>query len=469
MASEIGCFYLLTFEGLRTKTMRYWHYEMHTHHTEKNRLGYRMQFFTVLLLLSSIAITTLEAQDVQSNPLSRMAYGTLKGPVAVAWQGMGGVGVGLNDSQVINLKNPAAYAGTDSLSFLMDVGVSVNMGRFQDVQHSRNAFLGGLEYVAIQFPVYRNLLGLSFGVKPFSFSGYGLVSTSSIGKEDKAVLTQTFTGKGAIQKAYLGLAGRVFDRFYIGANVNYLFGHLSHTVATTPNSTNMSQSIMTNVIRLRDFGVDLGMQYLQPLDTETKDFLIVGATYSPTMPLRPTITVQSNENAGDPLRPKIETKVERMNTRLPNEVAVGFSWTRPNKYVLGLDVAYSGWGRVPSVFGNDGVTFEDSYSAGLGFEYLPNVFSRKYSEVIKYRLGMSYSGSYLKFSPVGQTHTIGASLGMGLPVNFFGTERPSVLNLSLNYDRTFGEKKRTGITLDVIKLTLGITFNETWFRELRIY
>lgn len=410
----------------------------------------------------------VSAQDMQSNPLSRMGYGTLSHPVSTAWRSMGGVGVGMNDAKVINLKNPAAYAGTDSLSFLMEIGLSVNMGHFRDSGNSRTTFLGGLDYVAMQFPIYRDLIGLSLGIKPLASSGYGLVSTAPVSEDGRTVMLQSFSGSGVLQKAYLGLGGRLFDRLYIGANVNYLFGNLTHTVATTPSSTYLSQMVMTNSIRLDDVGFDLGVQYKQPLNNEAKDYIVIGATYAPAVPLKPHFTMTSNENANDPLRPKIESKTEKMSTQTPHKAALGFSWTRPSKYILGADFAYSKWGGVPNVFVGDGVTLVDSYNASLGFEYLPDVFSRKYGEVIKYRFGLEYSSAYLEYAPIGRAHTVGASFGMGLPVNFFGTERPSMLNLSLNYDRTFGATG-AGISLDVLKLSLGITFNETWFRELKIY
>ena len=439
---------------------------MHTHLKKTPNL--LATIFSVSFFVLALATPGLKAQDMQSNPLSRMGYGTLEQPISTAWRSMGGVGVGMNDAKVINLKNPAAYAGTDSLSFLMEVGVSVNMGHFKESEGNRTTFLGGLDYIAMQFPLYRDQIGLSLGVKPLSSSGYGLVTTTPVGEGSRTVMLQSFTGKGVLQKAYLGLAGRLFERFYIGANVNYLFGHLTHTVATTPNATFMSQMIFTHSIRLDDVSADIGLQYKQPLHNESQDFMVFGATYAPSMPIKPTFTLASNENAGDPLRPNAETKTEKVNTRTPHKAALGFSWTRPNKYVFGADVAYSAWGKVPNIFGADGVSLMDTFNAAVGFEYLPNAYSRKYGEVIKYRFGLSYAGSYLSFPPVGQTQTLGASFGMGLPVNFFGADRPSMLNLSLNYDRTFGEKG-SGVSMDVLRLSLGIAFNETWFRELKIY
>ena len=39
--------------------------------------------------------------------------------------GMGGVGYAINNKMQVNPKNPASYAAMDSLTFLFDVGMSV--------------------------------------------------------------------------------------------------------------------------------------------------------------------------------------------------------------------------------------------------------------------------------------------------------------------------------------------------------
>ena len=407
-------------------------------------------------------------QDVQSNPLSRLGFGTLQESVTGAWRSMGGVGIGVNDPTVINLKNPAGYAGTDSLSFLIDAGVSVNMGLFNDGSGKRTSFLGGLDYLALQFPLYKNVVGFSAGVKPFSTAGYGVTSSNPISEGSRTLMLQTFTGSGSLQKAYVGLGVRLWGGLFLGANANYLFGSLTHSVATTPNSTVLAQSVLTNTIKLGNWGFDAGLQYRYELKNKPKDNLVFGVTYAPGLRINPIFTEVASDHVNDPLRQTIKQREERFETTTPHDIGAGFSWNRPGKYTLAADVSYAMWSKTKNLFTGDGVSLKDTYKAALGFEFIPDAYSRDYAKVMKYRFGLNYANSYLATEDMGQMQHIGASFGIGMPVNFFGGDRTSVINLGLDYTHSFAGKS-VPLTNDVLRLTLSVTFNETWFRELKIY
>lgn len=405
---------------------------------------------------------------MQSNPLSRLGFGTLQESVTGAWRSMGGVGIGVNDPTVINLKNPAGYAGTDSLSFLIDAGMSVNMGHFSDGTAKRTSFLGGLDYLALQFPLYKNIVGFSAGIKPFSSAGYGLTSSNPISEGSRTVMLQTFTGSGSLQKAYAGLAVRLWGGLFVGANANYLFGSLTHSVATTPNSTVLSQSILTNTIKMGNWGFDAGVQYRYELRNKEKDNLVFGVTYAPGLRINPIFTEVTSDNVNDPLRQTIKQREVQVETTMPHDIGAGFSWNRPGKYTLAADVSYAMWSKTPNVFTGDGVSLKDTYKAALGFEFIPDAYSRDYGKVMKYRFGLNYAGGYLATQDIDRMHNVGASFGIGMPVNFFGGDRPSIINLGLDYTHSFSGQN-TPHTNDVLRLSLSVTFNETWFRELKIY
>lgn len=420
--------------------------------------------------MTSLVVSCLVArgQDVVSNPLSRLGYGTLQECVPNSWRGMGGVGIGINDPMVINLKNPAAYAGTDSLAFIMDVGVSLNYGHFSDEKSKRNAFLGGLDYIALQFPLYKNIVGFSAGVKPFSTAGYGLVTTTPISADDRMILLQSFSGSGSLQKAYAGIGVRIPGNFYIGLNVNYLFGSLTHTVATTPNSTVLSQSILTNTVKLGNWGLDAGLQYKLGLNNKTKDALVFGLTYAPGLKLTPTLTEIVNANVNDPIRQTSEQREEKVETTTPHEVGIGISWVRPEKYILATDFSYGMWSRTKNIFNGDGISLKDTYKAAVGLEWIPDAFSRDYGKVMKYRFGLNYASGYISTPGLGDVHNVGAAFGIGMPVNFFGSDRASVVNLGVDYTHSFATGD-TPFRNDILRLSVSVSFNETWFRELKIY
>lgn len=85
-----------------------------------------------------------------------------------------------------------------------------------------------------------------------------------------------------------------------------------------------------------------------------------------------------------------------------------------------------------------------------------------------YRGGINYRSSYLSIPSVGQVQTVGASFGLGMPVTMFGSDRTSLINLTLEYSHDFSTLQKS-FSQDMLKLSLSLNFNETWFRKLKIY
>ena len=59
-------------------------------------------------------------------------------------------------------------------------------------------------------------------------------------------------------------------------------------------------------------------------------------------------------------------------------------------------------------------------------------------------------------------HIVGAVFGIGIPLN----DRRSFVNVSLEYDRLI--PKEGMIKENALKLTFGLTFNESWFKKLKL-
>ena len=157
-----------------------------------------------------------------------------------------------------------------------------------------------------------------------------------------------------------------------------------------------------------------------------------------------------------------------LETSTPHTIGVGLAWVRPTKYALSADLKTSLWSRVPNIFAGDGLQLRDSYYAAAGFQILPDPYSSNYGRMITYSGGVNFSTSYYEVAPIGQMKYIGASVGVGLPILLYGLERNSALNLSLEYKHGLADKA-SGFSSDMLRLTLGFAFNETWFRKLKIY
>lgn len=335
----------------------------------------------LLLTLSPMAflssVVESKGQGVVSTPLTRLGYGIMEDAAPVAWKGMGGVGIGMSSNKAINLINPAAIAASDSLSFLIDIGASINMGHYKDGEYAKTSFLGGLDYVALQLPLYSDKVALGVGLMPLAHTGYGLTREVGItGEETKSRMQQSFSGEGSIQAAYAGLGVKLWNDLYLGARVQYLFGAVEHTIHTVPNSTILSQNYQYHKLKLSNVAFDFGAQYRIDLGTSNNDNLLLGATYAPKVQLTPTLFFLENRNYGSSDKPQIIEKREQKPTSTPHKVGVGFSWNRPGQLTLAGDFSASLWNSVPNIFVNDGLTLTNSYRAALGAEFQPDRYSR---------------------------------------------------------------------------------------------
>src|SRR5690554_7762949 len=127
----------------------------------------------LLLLFALLTITpVIFAQQVGSNsPYGRYGYGLLSNPSVGASDAMGGLSYGLRRSQHVNPGNPASYSELDSLTFIFDFGIPGHYARLNDGVNQQEFYNGNFDYVAIQFPLLRNM-GASIGLLPYSKVGY---------------------------------------------------------------------------------------------------------------------------------------------------------------------------------------------------------------------------------------------------------------------------------------------------------
>ena len=131
---------------------------------------FRNIFLIVALLLSA----EIWAQNLTSSPYSRYAYGDLNENVPTAYRAMGGVGLAMRSNRAINPSQPASYTACDTLTFMFDLAASASWSRYQDASGQRNKANGSLEYVTMQFPIFKRWIAMSVGLLPYSSVGYDI-------------------------------------------------------------------------------------------------------------------------------------------------------------------------------------------------------------------------------------------------------------------------------------------------------
>ena len=66
-------------------------------------------------IILGIIPCTVFAQNSTNSPHTRYGYGYLADKAFISQRGMGGIGYGLRNSQIINPMNPASFSNIDSL------------------------------------------------------------------------------------------------------------------------------------------------------------------------------------------------------------------------------------------------------------------------------------------------------------------------------------------------------------------
>src|SRR5690554_4383587 len=437
---------------------------------KKNRFSLLIAFLTITHVIFS--------QNVGSNsPYGRYGYGVLSNPSIGASEAMGGISYGLRRSQHVNPGNPASYSELDSLTFIFDMGVSGHLDRMNDGINSRDFYNGNLEYVAIQFPLFKNV-GASLGLLPYSKVGYNFgTSRSTSGIQ----YSETYRGTGGLNQVYAGVAWEPISNVSFGANIGYFFGNFAHTGVSTPLNSGSEISERKHSFSIRNVKYDLGLQYKLPIDKSRS--IVIGAVYSPEI-LNKADRIYSEINySSDPYdSPTIppaqiikNDTLQGESFQIPQKMGLGLTY-QTGKFLMGLDGTYQTWQNSKYPSDLDGFTnddrFNNLYRINTGLEYVIDPFSQNFFHRIRFRGGVSYSNSYINVNVInpensqpagiGSYREYGVNIGLGLPFHDLRTGHVSMLNIGFGYSRQQPDSDYM-IGHDMFKISLNMNVNELWF------
>lgn len=419
--------------------------------------------------------------DAQTNsPYSRYGLGKLRDQATGPSKGMGGVGYGLHTSQSANPMNPASYAQVDSLTFIFDIGVNYNNTSYKEGVAKSSKDGGGLDYITILFPVSKKL-GVSFGILPFSSTGYNHYNTTKIqGADDKDIFYHTVhSGSGGLSQVYGGLAYKLpVKGFSVGANVSYLFGKLRHNNIvsqigsgnSTIEATLPSEFTTVNVTSAK---FDIGVQY--QIELEERSSLTLGAVYTPKFNGSAKLVRQQR-------KAKEYETIHNLSvaTGTPHVIGAGFIYNRRQNLLLGADVTFQKWdgAKFTDLLAdnlNSGDRFNNNWKIAVGGEYRIAQYSKSYFQKIKFRGGVNYSNSYVNVNSSKETYSpkgfdeYGATIGFGFPLkdreDLGG--RTSYLNINFEYKYLKPELKSM-VSERFFGVSLNMNINELWFMQRKI-
>lgn len=413
---------------------------------------------TLIALTTLVASAAAQAQNGVDTPYSRFGYGVLGDYASSSQKAMGGVGVAMNNSRQINVMNPASYAAIDTLTFLFDIGVDFRQINSSEIQTDGSSlkgkkFTAGLDYITMQFPLGK-YMGGSIGLLPYSKVGYSFGQEILNGED-------SHQGSGGINELYLGVSGRLFKGFTIGANISYLFGNI---VNDTYLMSNNGTSLYERVVEVRDYNLRLGAQY--SVDVDPKNRFTLGLTYTPPKDFRgQTYAVMYDINSDTTPDTIADVRLKGHNGA-PATYAAGLSWQWNKRLYVEVDYTYQPWKNAKFYeFDDFGTTnFSNRWKFNVGAQYTPD-FRGGYLRRVTYRAGVYFDNDYVMVRG-NQVKDLGVTVGLGLPAPVNRWTK-TVVNLGFEY------RRRTSSPVTLVKenyfgFTVGINFNELWFWQNKI-
>ena len=416
------------------------------------------------LLLFAIALVSwsVSAQNTTNSPYTRYGYGRLADQAFGNQKGMGGIGYGLRDSQAINPMNPASFSQVDSMTFMVDVGVSAQIGWYNEEGNKMKKNNGKLNYVAMQFPLAKKT-GMGFGFKPLSAVGYQYGQTDYI-TTSAITETRSYTGAGGINQLYGALSYRFTKQLSLGVNVSYTFGNIYHDQQTSNTQAASNTSTSRDTLRVGGLTLDGGLQYTLPLKG---GYFVVGLVYSPKMDIGKELRYGNfNYNSSTGILLDNDYIVyENVPVEMPETYGVGLSYKKFQQWQIGADFQYQKWADAQSpqisTF-RETNTFRNRMKINAGGEFIPNARSRHYFGRMSYRLGGNYSESYIQVKGSGYKE-YGTGIGFGFPL----LDNRSFVHVAFEYMKI--QPDVAWLTDEqFFQCTVSFTFNEMWFLKRRL-
>ena len=147
-------------------------------------------------------------------------------------------------------------------------------------------------------------------------------------------------------------------------------------------------------------------------------------------------------------------------------ISFGTTYRHNESFLVGYNVSYMQWSKASGLI-QDGAAPRDLYRIGLGAEWIPDTRGRGLFARSRYRFGLSGANSYMLVPTIGSGRAgyneFTASVGVGIPL----IDRRSLVNITVDY-KYLRPQVSSMIKEHALGLTVGILFNESWFRKARI-
>ncbi len=415
-------------------------------------------------MLLTLSATVARAQGLGNSPYSALGLGEAYGEANVTNMGMGSIGVSNASPFFLNSQNPALLARRTRFT-IFELGLQGQSRQLAQRGATQKNFGGNLSYVALAFPI-SSRWNSSISLRPYSYVDYQTTQTGLVGSPNYYPTQYTYSGRGGLNRASFSNGVRVGKNIYVGAEASFIFGNtITSSDARVVATASDLQLSRTNRINYHDLIYRIGAAW-RPKLSETR-FLNLGITYDPQVRISTSETSIYQQTAngvpvvnasGVPIADTLGAN-QGASVTLPQQLHAGISFEKLNSFLVGVDVGYQPWSSYRNTL-NQSEGLRDALSVSTGFEFVPKSNSNHYRDLITYRAGFQY-----KQTPyyVGgkQVTDMNVSLGLSLPM---GNYYVNHVNLAIVGGQR-GSSEGAQVRERYIRLALGVSLNDWWFRK----
>ncbi|PQV48894.1 hypothetical protein CLV33_10499 [Jejuia pallidilutea] len=407
-----------------------------------------MNKIQLLLFLISIASPCWSQNDT-STPYSLFGLGVENKTATGGLTGLGNTGIAQNNSDEINLFNPASLGNIRQKTFLYEFGLNGMYSTLKTDEVSENTSDYNISHVVMAFPITKNL-GMSFGLLPYTKVGYDIDILNPVeGSSDS--YASRITGSGGLNKFYLSTGFNATKKLALGLDLSYLFGSINQ-------ETNLFYESVVNITDVNYYnGLKLkaGIQY-NMLKTANKE-VTLGAVVGLPANLTGSQTRNSYKTSisGTEITVDEEVENELDDFELPLSIGLGMVTKLNTSLTTSLDFKKLYWDNTNQLQNNERYTNQNIYA--FGAEYLP-IENSKYWSRVKYRFGLNYNTGFLDISNQ-KIESYFVSVGLGMPLS-----NKSRLNIAYSYGGE-GTLQNSLVQENFHKLTLNLSFIGSWFNK----
>jgi hypothetical protein len=419
--------------------------------------------FLIWFLGSSIA--AYAQGSLGNSPLTRQPYGEYVMEGFSRNRAMGGASIGSPSGDYINIENPALlwYNRTSNLE-------AVLQGQIRNISDKTNSQrTGGVVPVnfGLAFPI-GSKTSMAFGVKPLSFTDYNVSFNEPVAGIADTVNYQ-LKGSGGMSKAFVGAGYNIGGGFTLGIEGGFTFGNLTYDRNIRFYGSNEPISNIQSTNRYIGFNAKPAIAFRRAVDSTKKRYITFGVVYDYgfDMNLTRKNTYQLLADEGLPYYSDTLNSVSGFKVGSPSTISFGMAYAKEQHYTFAFDAAFTNWSNYKDPSGNLS-DIPNTTRFALGYEWIPNLYSGNYLNIIAYRFGVSYKSEPIKLNN-NQVSDLKVTAGLGFPVIRKEARymRPYI-NLSV-----FAGQRAILATHNLSEYyfgaSLGITLNDTqWFRRFRI-